>query len=116
VNEFIGQYQYVIAWSVYISSGLLFSLFWWKITTLVAHRGWRELLRGVSLVVLYTPWFTSEAHEHLAPAIVVVLMDLLLGTSDNGLAGSLALLLATAAMLAALIGRRYLASRRHQGG
>jgi hypothetical protein len=116
VNEFIGQYQYVIAWSVYIGSGLIFSLFWWKITKLVAHRGWRELLRGVSLVVLYTPWFTSEAHEHLAPAIVVVLIDLLLGASDNGLAGSLALLLATAAMLAALIGRRYLASRRHQGG
>jgi hypothetical protein len=116
VNEFIGQYQYVIAWSVYISSGLLFSLFWWKITTLVAHRGWRELLRGISLVVLYTPWFTSEAHEHLAPAIVVVLIDLLLGASENGLAGSLALLLATAAMLAALIGRRYFAAGRHQGG
>ena len=116
MNEFIGQYQYVIGWSLYISSGLIFSLFWWKITKLVAHRGWRDLLRGISLVVIYTPWFTSEAHEHLAPAIVVVLMDLLLGSSDNGLAGSLTLLLATAVMLAALIGRRFFASSRHQGG
>jgi hypothetical protein len=116
VNEFIDQYQYVLAWSVYISSGLIFSLFWWRITTLVTHRGWRELLRGISLVVIYTPWFTSEAHEHLAPAIVVVLIDLLLGSSDNGLAGSLALLLVSAAMLAALIVLRYRATSRHQEG
>lgn len=67
-------------------------------------------------MLIYTPWFTSEAHEHLAPAIVVVLMDLLLGSSDNGLAGSLTLLLATAIMLAALIGRRFLAKSRHQEG
>ena len=111
VNEFIVEHQSVIAWSVYIVSGLIFSLFWWKVTRLVAHRGWRELLRGISLVVIYTPWFTSEAHEHLAPAIVVVLIDLLLGASDNGLAGSLALLLSTAGMLVLLIGRRFSSHR-----
>ncbi len=84
MNEVIGHYQYFVAWAVYIGSGLIFSLFWWKLTKLVAHRGWRELLRGISLVVIYTPWFTGEAHEHLAPAMVVVLIDLLLGTTDNG--------------------------------
>ena len=106
MNEFIGQYQYVIAWAVYIGSGILFCLFWWETTSLIDHHGWRDLLRGMSLVVIYTPWFTSEAHEYLAPAIVVVLMDLLLGSSDNGLTGSLALMFATAAMLAGLIARR----------
>ena len=116
MNEFVGNYQYFVAWTVYIGSGLVFSLFWWKITKFVAHRGWRELLRGITLVVIYTPWFTSEAHEHLAPASVVVLIDVLLGTSDNGLAGSLALLLATAAMLATLIGRLFLGASSHQEG
>ena len=116
MNEFIVVYQSVIAWSVYIFSGLIFSFFWWKVTKLVAHRGWQELLRGSSLVVIYTPWFTSEGHEHMAPAMVVVLIDLLLGASDNGLAGSLALLLATAGMLAVLIGRRFLDTGSHQEG
>ena len=116
MNEFIVEHQSVIAWSVYIVSGLIFSLFWWKVTRLVAHRGWRELLRGISVVVIYTPWFTSEAHEHLAPAMVVVLIDLLLGASGNGLAGSLALLLGTAVMLAVLIGRRFLDTGSHQEG
>jgi hypothetical protein len=116
VNELIVEHQAVIAWSVYIVSGLIFSFFWWKVTRLVAHRGWRELLRGISLVVIYTPWFTSEAHEHLAPAMVVVLIDLLLGASDNGLEGSLALLLSAAGMLLVLIGRRFLATGSHQEG
>jgi hypothetical protein len=116
VNEFIVEYQSVIAWSIYIFSGLIFSVFWWKVTRLVAHRGWRELLRGISLVVIYTPWFTNEAHEHLAPAMVVVLIDLLLGASDNGLAGSLALLLSTAGMVVLLIGRRFLGTGSHQEG
>ncbi len=116
MNEVIGHYQYFVAWAVYIGSGLIFSLFWWKLTKLVAHRGWRELLRGISLVVIYTPWFTGEAHEHLAPAMVVVLIDLLLGTTDNGVGGSLALLLATAVMLATLIGRRFRGASNHQEG
>jgi len=116
MNEFIVEHQSVIAWAVYIVIGLICSLFWWKVTRLVAHRGWRELLRGISLVVIYTPWYTSEAHEHLAPAMVVVLIDLLLGASGNGLAGSLALLLATAGMLVLLIGRRFLATGSHQEG
>ena len=116
MNEFVGNYQYFVAWIVYIGSGFIFSLFSWKITKFVVHRGWRELLRGITLVVIYTPWFTSEAHEHLAPASVVVLIDVSLGTSDNGLAGSLALLLATAAMLATLIGRRFLGASSHQEG
>jgi hypothetical protein len=116
VDEFIFEHQSFIAWSVYVVSGLIFSLFCWRVTRLVAHRGWRELLRGISLVLIYTPWFTSEAHEHLAPAMVVVLIDLLLGPSDNGLAGSLALLLATAGMLVLLIGRRFLATSGHQEG
>ncbi len=115
MNDFV-QYQYVIAWSGYIGSGLMFCLFWWKVTSRLRHQGWRDLLRGVSLVVIYTPWFTSEAHEHLVPAIVVVLMDFLLGASDNGLAGSLALLLATLVMLAVLIRCRYLTTGSHKGG
>jgi hypothetical protein len=48
--------------------------------------------------------------------MVVVLIDLLLGASDNGLEGSLALLLSAAGMLLVLIGRRFLATGSHQEG
>ena len=111
MNEFVGEYQYVIAWSVYLASGLVFCLFWWRLTGLIQHSGWRDLLRGICLVVIFTPWYASEAHEHYAPVIVIVAMDLLLGSTENGLAGSLVLLMACAVMLGALIVRRLVTVR-----
>ena len=107
MSDFIENYQYTIAWVVYIFSGIIFSLFWWKVTSLLAHAGWREALRGIALVLIFMPWFTDGTHDHLAPAFVVVLLDLLIGTSDNGLTGSLALLSSLAVMLMVLIARRF---------
>ncbi len=111
MDAFISQYEHQLAWTVYILAGVGFCLFWWKVTSNVKHDGWRDLFRGIALVMMYTPWFSDESHEHLAPAIVVFFMDVLLGGSDNGLAASLVLLVALAFMLAALIVRRILARR-----
>jgi hypothetical protein len=107
MNEFVGTYQYYIAWSVYIASGAFFCLSWWKLTAVLNHSGWRDLLRGFSIIAIFTPWYTSATHEHFAPAAVVVMMDLLLGSTANGLTGSLALLMAAAAMLTILIVKRF---------
>ncbi len=112
MNDFISQYQYVIAWTVYILSGLGFSLFWWHITSKLRHPGWRDLLRGVSLVMMFTPWFTDTSHEHMAPAIFVLMMDVLLGSNDNGLAAALTLLTSLALMLVVLVARRFILARR----
>lgn len=108
MDAFINEYQYTIAWLVYLVAGLVFSAFWWKLTGVIRHSGWRDLFRGIALVVIFTPWYIGEAHVHVAPASMVVGMDLLLGSTDNGLAGALVLLVMTAIMLAVLIGKRLL--------
>lgn len=111
MDQLIAKYEYLLAWSAYLAAGALFCLFWWKLTSSLNHGGWRDLLRGLVLVVIFTPWFANDSHETFAPAFIVVLMDLLLGSTDNGLAASLALLITTAIMLAALIARRFRLSR-----
>ena len=63
------------------------------------------------MVAIFTPWFSSETHEHYAPAIIIVLMDLLLGSTENGLAGSMVLLIVSAMMLGVLIVRRLMANK-----
>ena len=60
----------------------------------------------LSLVFIFTPWYVSEAQEHAAPAIVVVVMDLFLGSTDNGLSSAICLLSVTAIMLVWLLGKR----------
>ncbi len=109
MNEFISEYQYHLGWAAYIASGVLFGIFWWRVTRPVAHRGWRDLLRGISLVMMFTPWYTSAAREHLAPAVMVAVMDLLLDGTPNGFTAFLVLMIATAVVLGVLIVRRLLA-------
>jgi hypothetical protein len=116
MDAFIGEYQHVIAWMTYVFAGVVFCIFWWKLTRVIHHGGWRDLLRGLVLVAIYTPWYIGESHEHVAPAAMVLAMDLLLGSSSNGLAASLALLIAAALMLIVLIIRRLQARRADNGG
>ena len=111
MNAFVDAYEYHIAWSVYLCAGLVFCVCWWKVTGYLRHQGWRELYRGLAVVIMFTPWYVSDAREHLAPAVMVAAMDLLIGSSDNGLVGSLVLLVAIALMLAALIARQLIRRR-----
>ncbi len=106
MSAWVAEYQYVVAWAVYLASGGLLCCFWWRITRRLQHPGWRDLLRGISLVLIFTPWYSSGAHEYYAPAIIVTLMELLLGSTGNGLSAVLILLLASALMLAILLLRR----------
>lgn len=116
MDAFIGEYQHVIAWATYVLAGAVFCAFWWKFTRAISHGGWRDLLRGLVLVTIYTPWYIGESHEHVAPAAMVLAMDLLLGSSSNGLAASLALLVCAALMLIVLIIRRFHGRRADNGG
>ena len=109
--SFVDDYQYSIAWTVYILSGIGCCLFWWKATSFINHRGWRELLRGFVFVLIFTPWFAGENTGEYAPAIVVLLIDLLLEGTQSGLNGGVALLFATFSMLIVLTIRSFLHNR-----
>ena len=94
--------EYVIAWSIYLLAGLGCCTVWWKITSFIHHKGWRALLRGVPVVLIFTPWYAGESPEFYAPAIVVLLMDLLLEGARAGMKGGIALLVASFVMLLVL--------------
>ena len=106
--DLVSQYQYHIAWAIYLIFCGIFCMVIWRFTGLLPHSGWRSLIRGICLAMIYTPWYVSEAHDHAAPAVMVVAMDLLLGNTDNGLAASIAILISVALMLALLIVKRLL--------
>ena len=86
MNDFVSNYQYVVAWMVYLVSGLFVCVLWWRLTRPLPKSDWRDLLRGIVVVLLFTPWFATGAHEHYAPALMVALMDRLLESTANGLA------------------------------
>jgi len=101
------SYQYLIAWFVYLIAGAGACVFWWKITSFLKRRVWQDLFRGIAVVLIFTPWYVGESSEFYAPAIVVLLMDLLLEGAGNGLRGGVALLVSTFLMLLVLSVRQY---------
>jgi hypothetical protein len=103
--EFFGNYEYVVAWLVYFVAGICCCVIWWKMTSIIRHRGWRELLRGVVVVLIFTPWYAGESPEFFAPAVVVLLMDLFLEGAKAGLKGGIALLFSSFGMLIVLTAR-----------
>lgn len=94
--------QYVLAWLVYCSSGSACCFIWWRMTSHISHRGWRDLARGFVVVFIFTPWYAGDSPEVFAPAVVVLLMDLLLEGAKAGMKGGIALLFSSFAMLVIL--------------
>ncbi len=98
--------DYVIAWSVYALAGVGCCLVWWKLTSFVSNPGWRDIMRGVAVVIIFTPWYAGETPEFYAPAFVVLLMDVLLEGTAAGMKGGVVLLVATFLMLIVLTVRQ----------
>jgi hypothetical protein len=112
MEAFIQHNEYLIAWSAYIVAGLGCCVVWWKITSFIMNRGWRDLTRGMVLVMIFTPWFVDESRNFYAPALVVLVMDLLLEGAKGGLQGGLVLLISLFLMLSMLTLRLVLRRRR----
>lgn len=110
--EFGEHYEYVVAWTIYAVAGIGCSVVWWKITSMIGNRGWREILRGLVVVLIFTPWYAGESPEFYAPAVVVLLMDVMLEGTRSGMKGGVALLFATFLMLLVLTVRE-VRRRRH---
>lgn len=106
------HYEYVVAWTIYVVAGIGCSVVWWKITSAIRSRGWREILRGLVVVLVFTPWYAGESPEFFAPAVVVLLMDVMLEGTRSGMKGGVVLLFATFVMLLVLTARE-LRRRRH---
>lgn len=104
--------QYIVAWTVYVAAGVGWCLVWWRLTGFIGSRGVREILRGLAIVLIFTPWYAGESPEFYAPAIVVLLLDLMLEGARSGMKGGIVLLIATFFMLLVLTVRQLRRSRR----
>ena len=94
--------QYHIAWSIYLLSGFFCCFVWWRLTSYITHRGWRDLGRGFVVIFIFTPWYAGDTSDFLAPAVIVLLMDLLLEGAKSGMRGGIVLLFSSFLMLVLL--------------
>jgi hypothetical protein len=69
--------DYIVAWLVYLSAGIIFSLISWKVMKKVLWRELAYLLQSFLLAIIFTPWYVLPEDEILAPALIVFMLDLI---------------------------------------
>jgi hypothetical protein len=108
--------SYLLPWAVYVAAGVAFCAFWWRATSGIGQDPGRRLLRGLAIVLIFTPWFAGDSPEHFAPALLVLVFELLIVDTSLGARAALALGTAMAFMLIGLAVTWWLLRHRRRGG
>jgi len=69
--------DYIIAWTVYLCTGIVFSIISWKFMKKVLWRELAYLLQSLLLAIIFTPWYVLPEEEILAPALIIFMLDLI---------------------------------------
>ncbi len=69
-------YDYLIGWAVYIAAGTLCFVIFYRFTGVLRFKPLANTLRAILISVMFTPWYISPEEDLLAPAIVVMALDL----------------------------------------
>lgn len=69
-------YDYIIGWAIYIACGIVCYTIFHRFTGLIRFKPLAHSLRAMLLAVMFTPWYVSPDSNLLAPALMVVLLDM----------------------------------------
>ncbi|MDO9318788.1 MAG: hypothetical protein Q7V56_11380 [Gammaproteobacteria bacterium] len=69
-------YDYLIGWTIYIAAGALCYIIFYRFTGILRFKPLANALRAVLIAVMFTPWYVSAEDDLLAPAIIVMALDL----------------------------------------
>lgn len=69
-------YDYVIGWAVYIACGALCYMIFYRFTGMIRFKPMANTLRAILLALMFTPWYVSVDSDLLAPALIVIMLDM----------------------------------------
>lgn len=76
-------YDYVLGWAVYIACGALCYMIFYRFTGMISFKPLANTLRAILLALMFTPWYVTPDSDLMAPALIVILLDVVIqgGTS-----------------------------------
>ncbi|HDZ09716.1 hypothetical protein [Pseudohongiella sp.] len=100
----LGIYGYITSWAVYLTAGTLCYILFYKATGAIGFKPLANVLRGIMIALIYTPWYVAADEDLMAPAVIVILLDMITIGGDAFIRGLVPLTLAlTAAIVIALM-------------
>ncbi|HBN15003.1 MAG TPA: hypothetical protein DEG76_01550 [Pseudohongiella sp.] len=95
-------YGYLTAWAIYLSAGTLCYILFYKATGFIRPKALANALRGIMIALIYTPWTIAPDEDLMAPAVIVILLDLITVGGESFIRALVPLTLAL--MLAIVVG------------
>ena len=93
--------NYWLIWVIYLAAGIVFYLIFWWITRFRRALWSVYSLRAITAAIILTPWYANAQGTTLAPALIVLLLDII--TIDNGAASRAAVPLVLSIIVAEVI-------------
>ena len=93
-------YGYLTAWAVYLTAGTICYVLFYKATGVIRPKLIANILRAMMLALIYTPWYVATDEDLMAPAVIVILLDLITVGGNSFIRAMVPLVLALALAVA----------------
>lgn len=97
-------YGYLTSWAVYLTAGTICYVLFYKATGIIGFKPLANSLRAIMIALIYTPWYVAPEQDLMAPAVIVILLDMITVGGDAFVRALVPLILAIiASILIALV-------------
>jgi hypothetical protein len=90
------QSDYIAAWTAYLIAAVVFGVLAWRALRLLPWRELAYLLECWLLALMFTPWYVLDGQDILAPALMVLALDVLTLGPSAGIRALVPLVMALA--------------------
>ena len=73
----LDRQDYLIGWGIYIVAGILCYMIFYRFTGAIRFKPLANMLRAILLALMFTPWYVSADQDLMAPALMVMMLDLI---------------------------------------
>ena len=77
--------NYGLIWFIYLLASTVFFVVYWQITRFTTAIWSSYVLRALALAIVLTPWYANSGSPALAPALMVLLLDIITIGSEEAL-------------------------------
>lgn len=70
-------FDYIVGWAVYLTAGTLCYMIFYRLTGAIKFKPLANSLRAILIALMFTPWYVSPEANLLAPALMVIVLDMI---------------------------------------
>ncbi|MCP5357236.1 MAG: hypothetical protein H7A06_03735 [Pseudomonadales bacterium] len=75
-------YDYIAGWAIYLTAGTLCYMIFYRFTGGIKSKPIANTLRAILIALMFTPWYVAPEADLMAPALMVMMLDIItVGTS-----------------------------------